>query len=224
MYKHEVIFELSDVERLVVSGEHIDEQCCCCCDTPLSFCSNDICYGLETVNVKSCMAVFAEQLTKALENKLRLDKTIKQDIARLWNIEEYYFHNGLGHVPEFKYEMTQGFSKPQWVGYKNAILSAMPSNALGTWLYNDDEGNIIFEIAPIYPWFSYDPKTEPVPEGFIPFEEFMKNYKPTLIRKIPVEVARKWAEQAKQASQDIYDLLARESEEYEKKLAAEEKQ
>lgn len=214
MYKHETIFILNNHERLVVSGEHVDEQCCCCCDTPAKFVTQDASHKLDTITIKSTLATFSDKLELALKNELKLDASIKQDIGYSYNLVEHYFHNDSKQVPGFKYERVEGLTNPSWVGYKYGILGTFSNSSMGKWLYNDAEGAIVFEIAPIYPWFNYCAEEDPVPEGYIPFEEWIKHYKPTLIRKIPHDVAKKWAAQAKFASDEIYALLERERQEF----------
>jgi hypothetical protein len=83
---------------------------------------------------------------------------------------------------------------------------------LMSWMYNDDEGNIIFEVTPIYPYMYEDAEKEP---SYVPYKEWIKDYKPLLIRKISKEVAQKWLKDANTIVEQINNNIAhwREAEE-----------
>lgn len=69
-----------------------------------------------------------------------------------------------------------------------------------SWFYNDVDGNIIFEISPLYKWFNIE-NAESYPE-FITYEDFMKNYKVKVHKIIAKEIFIQWNNQAK-----TYDQL-----------------
>ena len=62
-----------------------------------------------------------------------------------------------------------------------------------SWLYNDEKGNIIFEITPFYSWHNTTKKTNPEK---ISYKEWIKNYKPAVKTIIPKENLKQWIRQA----------------------------
>ena len=68
------------------------------------------------------------------------------------------------------------------------------------WLYNDEQGQIIFEVTENYFWHFED---ESEGEHYITYQEFMKNYKPLITRIIPHEVARRWLAQCEHLLEQI---------------------
>ena len=67
-----------------------------------------------------------------------------------------------------------------------------------SWMYNDKKGNIIFEITPFYPWFDED-KIMGVQK--IPYEEWIKGYKPIIKHIVPLQRLEEWMQQAKKMSE-----------------------
>ena len=78
----------------------------------------------------------------------------------------------------------------QWVGYQYTLFET--SDTPASWLYNDENGDIVFELTPVYPWFHSRPEQG---ETFIKYSEWMKTYKPLLIRTISKETAQQWLKQ-----------------------------
>lgn len=64
-----------------------------------------------------------------------------------------------------------------------------------SWLYNDENGNVIFEITPFYPWHGKTKKTNPEK---ISYKEWIKTYKPILKTMIPKDSLKQWIVQAKE--------------------------
>lgn len=63
------------------------------------------------------------------------------------------------------------------------------------WLYNDVDGNIVLQITPFYPWFSWFKDSKDCP-GKIPYSKWIKNYKSIVKVIIPKERMQQWAIQA----------------------------
>lgn len=74
------------------------------------------------------------------------------------------------------------------------------NNPLGThpqcssWLYNDKDGNIIFEISPTYEFFGIRKQDNP---NFISYKKFIQNYKVLVHKIIPKETLMLWDMQTK---------------------------
>jgi hypothetical protein len=63
---------------------------------------------------------------------------------------------------------------------------------------------IYLEIAPTYPWHYIEPKPG---DNYIPFEEFMKSYKPYAVEVIPQPIALEWMNKC----EEIIKLIGVES-------------
>jgi hypothetical protein len=57
-----------------------------------------------------------------------------------------------------------------------------------TWLYKKDNG-MYFEISPNYPWLYAEPDES---SNYIPFDQFMKTYKPILVIELDRSLIEKW--------------------------------
>ena len=89
-----------------------------------------------------------------------------------------------------KRDSTQWANSDQaaWVGERYLVWSTSCKYNISTWLYIKNE-KIILEITPDYPWTFVDPKSG---ENYITYDEFIKNYKPYVIREISREIAQQW--------------------------------
>jgi hypothetical protein len=76
---------------------------------------------------------------------------------------------------ELKYEMTEEEGLA-WVGQKYAVWG--PGHAEMAWLYEKDE-RFFLEITPVYPWIFQEGAH--LQEGYVPFEEYIQDYKTTVI-------------------------------------------
>jgi hypothetical protein len=61
------------------------------------------------------------------------------------------------------------------------------------WMYNNKESDIIFEVTPYYPYFSYNYRKQRV---YNPFKKWMARYKPYLKTIISREKAQEWLAKA----------------------------
>jgi hypothetical protein len=126
-----------------------------------------------------------------VNNKAKLHASIAdQDLGYLRN-------KGLhecGNSPELDQENHLPATLWSPTGNKEGICT--------TWLYNNDQGDIIMQITPSYRWHFFDPKED---ENYITYEEFMQNYQPILFRTIPKEVAQEWLIQVEQLAAKIKD-------------------
>lgn len=130
---------------------------------------------------------------KTINNKLKLHESIIQNLGFM---ENEYCHD-LPHekIKFFMVPMITG-QGTYWIGSNYGVWNFSDKNVnpyINTWLYNDSEGNIIFEVTPLYKWsFLPDDLQDP---NFVTYEEFMKDYKPLIHRVIPKKVAIKWLKQ-----------------------------
>lgn len=124
-------------------------------------------------------------LKKALNNELPLHPSISQDIGYLYNYNHYNSNDTsfVAHV------FDTGIIR--WIGY---LYHLWESNCnFDSWIYNAPDGSIVFEITPFYPYMYCEPEEEP---NYIPYEEWIKTYKPYFITTLSKETALEWIEQA----------------------------
>jgi len=121
---------------------------------------------------------FESVLKLALNNQLTLHESIQEDIGFLW---AEYLQRKENHI--FIEEPLENSSC--WVGLNYHLFEYKEYD---TWLYNKD-GEIYLKITPSYQWHFDEPQKN---ENFIPYEEFIKNYKPLVILKIDKEQAEEW--------------------------------
>ncbi|HLJ31366.1 MAG TPA: hypothetical protein VKU36_02930 [Candidatus Babeliales bacterium] len=75
-----------------------------------------------------------------------------------------------------------------------------------TWIYNDQNGNIILEITPAYPYFYCDKKEEP---NYVSYKKWIKNYQPYVIAEIPRSTALGWLKIAEHIIKTVDDNINR---------------
>jgi len=140
-------------------------------------------------------------LKKALNNELSLDKSITQDIGYLAN-KYNYNENEEGFIIK---QFQNGLET--WVGYTNLLWYAYKDDkAYETWIYNDQNKNIILEITPAYPYFYCDKNKEP---NYISYKKWIKNYQPYITIHIPHSTALKWLQTAEHIIKTVDDNIKR---------------
>jgi len=107
----------------------------------------------------------------------------------MWN-EKFQGKSGFFMVP------TISGKSSYWIGLNYEIweTSNNTNPYVTTWMYNDSEGNIIFEVTKFYKWSLRE--KEPEDLDFITYEEFIKDYKPLIHCIIPRDLAIEWLKQA----------------------------
>lgn len=136
-------YKISDTECLKINPDefiHADE-CQFCTNIDIDYLDekNNICirFGNEMARDFYYYIVESDVFQKLLEGTKTLDKSITHDVGFEWN---EYFADKRGPTEADQYYWT-GNSHKQIRPYYDG------------WLYNDEDGNIIFEITPFYPWF-----------------------------------------------------------------------
>lgn len=205
MNDHNVTFTLNDTEKIVIELENSIEDLDCCTEAPIVFLHDSKKVILSTNSVQNNMTILKNLLIKALSNKLQLHKSIQEDIGYLYNQYSDYLCNEKSQVQDtFGYTKLEG--RDIWAGNKYNLWNS----DITSWIYNDVDGSIIFELTPAYPENFYYTKSQT-----IPYQEWIKSYKPYLIEKIPHDVAQQWLDQAnallKQIDKNI-KKLTKESE------------
>jgi hypothetical protein len=181
--KKELIFKLGEKNKLIFLLDIPIKKWLSCDFIKVYFKDNKYLL-LRDDHISDTLFILSSVLKKALKNELQVHESIVVDIGLIWNKE---LHGDLGLIYEKNKEQQQF-----WVGLRN-LLWCTPGNikpSLATWLYNDKDGNIIFEVTPTYYWNFIDPL--PDEQDYIIYEEFIKNYKSLLIEKISKETAEEW--------------------------------
>lgn len=127
-----------------------------------------------------------EETQKLLRNEKQLSKSIVNDLGFEWN---QFFKGNSKSNKAFNYH---------WMCNDHTEIKPY----YNSWLYNDQDGNIIFEITPFYPWHNTTKKTN---SEKISYREWIKHYKPIVKTIVPKEKFIQWITQAKNMKK-IYNL------------------
>lgn len=131
-------------------------------------------YTLYQDIILTDLEVFRDILTGVLSNKFEINPLIESDLGLYWN---QYLHDLSTKEKTNKMDIT-----------KYLLWCSSPQRAYSTWIYNKDD-SIILEINPDYPWHLIDPEDV---QRFIPYDEWMKNYKPIFCGKIDKTIIQEW--------------------------------
>ena len=199
MKKKEIIFLLKDAEEIVFPLDDDLDDIDCCYEAPIILKRESEHIVLADIPIYYAMQQVVERLTQALSKKLVISQTINNDIGYVYN--QYSFNISQKHLSD---SSKTSDKKVPWIGYHYYLWSScLKSFSCATWLYNDTNGSIIFEVTPLYV------AREPEDIDYISYKEWIKDYKPYLIRKIPKEVAQKWLKDANVIVEEINNNIAR---------------
>ena len=203
MNKNILNFNLNEKSRFAFVFEQPFEELTLCSDVRVDL-LNTKTYHLSNDCLQHNLAILIYFLKHGLDNKLQLHSSIRQDLGYLWN-EKLADSSEV----ELYYATLEG--RKYWVG-KDYILFDTPDSfkeSLTTWMYNDASGEIVIEITPSYRWHFDDP--DPNDSSYITYDEFMKDYKPILLLKIPKHIAEAWLKQAQDLLRIVQTNIARTS-------------
>lgn len=187
--KHSIIFELDECERISIEIDQPLEDLECYCQTPIVFYKNTWTYPLSVEDIKENMDIFCDQLQQALNNELQLYPSINLPLGYMHNF--YLKHCLEGYVDsDVNLVWTAGDVSESWIGTNFQLFG---HKGLATWLYNDKEGSIVFEITPVY-LEEYETISEHDKASF--FDQWIKKYKSYIHRKIPKHIAYSWLRQS----------------------------
>lgn len=220
MKSTEIIFKLNEIEKIVITLEESIKHVDCCYRAPILYFQGDREYLLENGNIFSVrdnIQKFINLVAKALSNKLVLHPSLKSNTPIVKDIG-YFFNESRQNKPGIVYDEEENGEQGYWVGMKYMLWAEDDV----TWMYNNESGDIIFEITPCFPgkptyWFEKEPFSQEEIENSLWYEQWIKDYKPLLIREIPREVAQKWLDQAHEILETIEENIVRMKEEERKK-------
>lgn len=133
---------------------------------------------------KEGVDVLLNQLLQCAENKLQLHDSVQDGLLGFYK-NQYRQKKNRKNLTYASGEDNYSY----WVGDRFLLFDFAGKGNPDSWLYNDKDGNVVFELTPVYPWFY----SNPVPgEIFIKYSEWMKQYQPLLKTMITKEAAQKW--------------------------------
>lgn len=138
----------------------------------------------------------AEHIQKCINNQLPIPQELEQDIDLGWLWNE--------HTNKIILAEEVGSQLPSWKWVGTPLLFLENKGAgfdsCMTWLYNDENGNILLKVSSAYPWFFKD---TPADHLYISYNEWLSSYKVHYKTIIPRDVAQKWVKDL----QGLYAML-----------------
>ena len=151
---------------------------------------------LRKISVGFDLGDLIDNINQCLNNKKRIPKELGKnaDLGLLWN----------NHIQKIilAEEAGKPFNSLDWAGISLFFLDNKCAGFknCNTFLYNDEQGNIIFETSAAYPWFFED---APSPKLNISYNDWLPQYKILYKTTISREVAQEWIKQLN----ELYEKL-----------------
>jgi len=173
-----IIFKIADDQAIIIKnlcceGDHFYRY------DPIEifFYNKDICYLLSQHDYLLCqLEEFYGALKKAMQDKLELIDPLC-DLGYLWN---QYLHKSNQDNEEIEDDV-------EWDVRTYLVWSG---KGYDTWLYTK-ESNVLIQITPTYKWHYLDPEEH---LDFVPYDEWIKNYKSLFTIEIDKKTAQEWLE------------------------------
>lgn len=139
--------------------------------------------------MRSCVGYDLHYIAERIEGCLQLQRYIpsilghNMDLGLLW------------HQHWQKVAIAEDSGNPlsswKWPGMELYLVENKGSgfDSCITWLYNDENGQIIMQVNNIYPWFFKD---APSPDLDISYDDWLPQYKILYKTIIPKNVAKQW--------------------------------
>ncbi|MGZ6251412.1 MAG: hypothetical protein ACXWL2_05250 [Candidatus Chromulinivorax sp.] len=170
-------FKLTEHEKIIIKIDKYPEDIpYCFYEAHFYMIKNNHEILLSYDSLPSHVEAFIIALKEALKNKRQVDPDLFKNIGYYWNESI----NGA--------DQEHPFNKNYSILKKYTPWGAHTS----TWIYNDEQGNIILEITPYYPHTFSDKYS------YQDFLTWIQNYKPLFKTIISRHVAQQWIEQAQQ--------------------------
>lgn len=205
---YHINFELDKKEKIIVQLTSPLHDIYCCDRASIVWTNDYTSYVLlddSVFPIYNMVQVFIILLNKSLSNKLQLHQSLTtMDIGYLYNED-------LQNKPGLAYEQWEGEEYPLWVGYKYFLWAG---NDVQSWIYNNNAGDIVFEITPNFPEklstnFSNNRLSIEKQKNHESYKKWIQEYRPLLIRTIPREVAEQWLDKANQTLKTIEKNIGR---------------
>ena len=182
-------YKISDTQYLQIIPQCLHgDQCLTCTMVDFDYidevAKTNIRFGYDFIDSFSCKFTEGDYIQDLIKGLKKIDVTISVDLG----IESNQFFSGR--------QLTNIFMQYYFLGNNHKHIKPY----YNSWLYNDKDGNIIFEITPSYPWHYETKRT--CPEK-ISYTKWLQNYKPTVITMIPKENIKQWIDQAKELEKTL---------------------
>jgi hypothetical protein len=187
-------FVISDTQYLIINPECIHpNECEVCAKIDIDYVNEEknisIRFGYEDW-CEFCRQIGQSQrMQDLIQAKMILDEQSAETLGMKWN-------ELCKGVPELR-------SVDKYHFWSNSHKHIRPY--FSAFLYNDEHGNVIFQIAPFYP-FLYETKKSH--SDFITYKKFMKDYKLVVKTTIPKENLKQWIKQAQELIQIYFPQFA----------------
>lgn len=210
MKKHinKIAFSINEKEKIVLSIDDSLNETSCCYDGLISLIQQGKVTLLSDDDVLDNMRVFAVLLERVLINSLLLDSSL-DDVGYVYNqyCDFLWSKESSMTIDDFFYE--NGDKDKDWVGMRYYLWAG--GNSV-TWLYNNQDGEIILNVSSFYPFIHAGTNEEP---NYIPYQEWIKGYKPYFTTVISKDLATQWLQQANEIIQQIEANIQRFKKEHE---------
>lgn len=181
-------FTINKQEKIIINYEDSLYDYMYCNEALITLEQNNTCIKLAHDSLYNNMISFTRSLKKGLNNDLQLHQSLTHDIGFLFNQYSARICGKKLKEPTFLTYIIKN-DKSYWPGNNYGLWEY----DFITWIYNDNNGNIIFEVTPFYPYMYCERKKEP---SYIPYNKWIKTYKPFFIKTISKETAQEWLNQA----------------------------
>ena len=176
-------FIISKTKYIKILPEQIDEdECEFCISCDIEYVDEEkninIRFGYNDISNFCYFISKSGRIKKLITGELIFDDKRNLDLGFEWN---QYFQRKTKHTKIVKYHFC---------GNSHKLIRPYFSS----WMYNDKDGKVIFEITPFYPWENVKKKDN---KDFISYKKFIENYKPILKIVIPKYRLKQWVPQAK---------------------------
>lgn len=193
----ETSFIINNKTKIIVFHQTEDRELDCNFEDSIIFINDDVEITLAYGFVYHHLRELQFLLTQAIHNQLILHKTIFKDLGFLFN-EYSAVICGEKQKESTDLMYIQKDDNSYWPGNDYSLWAY----DMTSWIYNEPDGSIVFEVTPFYPYMYCEPEEEP---DYIPYEEWIKTYKPYFITTISKETALQWLEQAERIIEIVED-------------------
>ena len=179
MHEHYILFYINDFNKIVIELEESLNEVHCCYEASIALMHGNERFDMSSHSVRDFLAdlkYFAQQL---VDSKLQLHESIKQDIGFLLN-EDLQYKPGLFTI--------QKNGRDSWVGYNYLLVMGYRE---AVWFYNAADNGIVCEVTPKFP-FSY--RNHLKDSEYIPYKQWIKDYKPCFTTQASLSYVREWIE------------------------------
>src|SRR5579872_931021 len=184
---YEIVFAFDNDEKIIMQSQASLDEVNCCTEVSIIFIQANKQLVLSYDSLRHNINMLNILLKKASKHELTLHSGIIKDIGYLFNQYSATICGEKLKEPTFLTYIKHN-NELYWPGNDHHLWA----KDYTSWLYNDRDGAIVFEITPFYPYMYCEPEEEP---NYLPYKEWITTYKPYFMRKISIKVAQEWLKQ-----------------------------